>query len=70
MQSPQEVFFFFVNNVDRTLNQNNDCKFGHVTVSNEMINSSSPFLAPFTEDEIVNVTIKPKDEFSAVWKSK
>jgi hypothetical protein len=28
---------FFVENVDRTLNQNKDCKFGHDTASKKII---------------------------------
>jgi hypothetical protein len=54
--------------VDRTLNQNKDCIFGHDTVSNKILNSNSMnfmFLAPVTEDKVLNVTSKLKGKFSA-----
>jgi hypothetical protein len=50
--------------VDRTFNQNKDCKSGHDTVSNKLLNSNSMFLAPVTEDEVLNVTSKLKGKFS------
>jgi hypothetical protein len=62
--SVHQLNAFFVGNVDRVLNQNKDCKFGHDTVSNKISNSNSMFLAPITEDEILNVTIKLKGKFS------
>jgi hypothetical protein len=54
---------FFIGTVDRLLNQNKDCKFGHDTVNNKILNSSSMFLTPFTEDEVLNVTSKLKVNF-------
>jgi hypothetical protein len=53
--------------VDRLLNQNKDSKFGHDTVNNKILNSSLMFLAPITEDEVLNVTSKLKGTFSAVY---
>jgi hypothetical protein len=43
-----KVFFFFVENVDRMLNQNKGCNFGDETVSNEILNSNSMFIEPTT----------------------
>jgi hypothetical protein len=56
---------FLIEKVDRMLNQNKDCKFGHDTVSNKILNSNSMFLAPITADEILNVTSKLEGKFSA-----
>jgi hypothetical protein len=56
---------FFIENVDRKLNHNKDCKFGHNTVSPKILNSNSIFLAPVTEDEALNVASKRKGKFSA-----
>jgi hypothetical protein len=50
--------------VDRTLNQNKDCKFGHDTVNNKILNSNSMFLTQIAEDESLNVTCKLKGKFS------
>jgi hypothetical protein len=41
--------------VDSLLNQNKDSKFGHGTIYNEILNFSSMFLAPVTEDEVLNL---------------
>jgi hypothetical protein len=49
------------------LNQNKDCIFGHETVSNKILISNSLFLAPVTEDEVLNVTSKLKGKFYAGW---
>jgi phosphoribosylformylglycinamidine (FGAM) synthase-like amidotransferase family enzyme len=55
---------FLVENVDMMLNENKDCKFGHDTVRNKILNSNSMFLAEITEDEVLNVTNKLKGKFS------
>jgi hypothetical protein len=52
--------------VDRTLNQNKDCKFGHGTVSNKILNSNSMFFAPVTEDEVLNITSILNGKFQQV----
>jgi hypothetical protein len=49
------------------LNLNKDWKFGYDTVSNKILNSNSMFLAPITEDEVLNVTNKLKGKFSTVY---
>jgi cytoskeletal protein CcmA (bactofilin family) len=46
--------------VDRTLNQNKDCKFGHDTVSNKILNSNTMFLTEITEDDVLHVNSKVK----------
>jgi hypothetical protein len=51
--------------VDRLLNQNKNSKLYHDTVNNKILNSSSMFLAPVTEGEVLNVTSKLKGKFSA-----
>jgi hypothetical protein len=45
-----QFYAFFLENMDRTLNQNKDCKFCHDTVSNKILNSNSTCLPPVTED--------------------
>jgi hypothetical protein len=55
---------FFIENVDRMLNQNKDCKFAHDTVSNKILIYNSMFLTSITEDEVLNVTSKLKGKFS------
>jgi hypothetical protein len=47
------------------LNQNKGCKFGQDIVSKKILNSNSMFLAPVTEDEVLNVTSELKSKFSA-----
>jgi hypothetical protein len=47
------------------MNNNKDCKFSYDTVSNIISHSNSMFLAPITEDEILNVNITVKGKFSA-----
>jgi hypothetical protein len=49
--------------VDRLLNQNKDSKFGHDTINNKILNSSSMFLTSITEDEVLNVTSKQMVNF-------
>jgi hypothetical protein len=64
---PQELNSFFVENVDKMLNENNGYNFGHDTVNNKILKSNSVFLAPVTEERVLNVTSKLKDKFSAGW---
>jgi hypothetical protein len=52
-------------NVDRMVNLNKDCKYGHTPVRNIKHNPNSMFLAPVTEDEVLNVTSKLKGKFAA-----
>jgi hypothetical protein len=56
---------FFVENVDRSLNQNMDCKSGQDSISNKILNPNSMFLAPITEDEVLKVTSELNSKFSA-----
>jgi hypothetical protein len=56
---------FFEEIADRLLNQNMDSKFGPDTINNRILNCNSMFLAPITEDEVLNVTSKLKGKFSA-----
>jgi hypothetical protein len=58
---------FFIENVDRPINRNKDCKFGHDTASNKIINFNSIFLAPITEGEVLNVTSKLRGKFLAAY---
>jgi hypothetical protein len=61
------AFFFLVEIVDKMLNENKGYNFGHDTVNNKILRSNSVFLAAVTEEEVLNVTSKLKDKFSAGW---
>jgi hypothetical protein len=57
--------FFFVDNVDRMVNLNKECKYGHTSARNMKHNPNSMFLATVTEEEVLNVTSKRKGKLSA-----
>jgi hypothetical protein len=67
--NPQYISYqfnaFFVESVDRMINQKKDCKYGCVFVSNIIHNPNSMFLLPVTEEEVQKVTSKLKGKFSA-----
>jgi hypothetical protein len=46
------------------VNVNKDCKYGHTPARNIKRDPNSMFLAPVTEDEVLNVNSKLKGKFS------
>jgi hypothetical protein len=62
---PYQFNDFSVDHVDRMVNINKDCKYGHTPASNIKHTPNSMFLAPVTEEEVLNVTSKLKGKLSA-----
>jgi hypothetical protein len=56
---------FFVNSVDKLIHSNKNCKIGRVTTNDVTQNPNVLFLAPVTEEEVLQVTSKVKTKISA-----